>query len=53
MRTHSRIGRILAVLLAGSLFVFAGTACDDNSGGNDDDTNLGPGDGEDETGPGR
>ena len=48
--------KIIAAMLAGSILVF-GAACDDNSNAGDkideDDTNLGPGDGEDEFGPGR
>ncbi len=48
--------KMLAAMLAGSILVF-GVACDDNSNAGDkideDDTNLGPGDGEDEVGPGR
>lgn len=49
--------RFVAALLASSVLVFGGVACDDNnSAGNkidEDDTNFGPGDGKDEVGPGR
>ena len=52
--------KAIAALLTGSALVFGGIACDDNTntggeGGviDEDDTNVGPGDGEDETGPGR
>lgn len=52
--------KLIASLLTGSVLVFGGIACDDNTntdgqGGvvDEDDTNLGPGDGEDEVGPGR
>ncbi|MGQ0744570.1 MAG: hypothetical protein ACT4OS_09595 [Acidimicrobiales bacterium] len=48
--------KLIAALLASSALVL-GVACDDNNTGADkideDDTNLGPGDGLDETGPGR
>ena len=44
--------KMLAALLASAILVFGGVACDDNPGP-DDDTNLGPGDGVDEVGPGR
>lgn len=49
--------RLLSLLFAGSLLVFGGYACDDNTEDpsqiDEDDTNFGPGDGNDETGPGR
>jgi hypothetical protein len=49
--------KVVAALLASSVLVFGGVACDDNNGRADkideDDTNLGPGDGKDEVGPGR
>ena len=48
--------RLMAALLAGAM-VFGGVACDDNNadgqGIDEDDTRVGPGDGEDEVGPGR
>jgi hypothetical protein len=49
--------RIVGALIAGSL-IFGGVACDDSSPENtqqvdEDDQNTGPGDGTDETGPGR
>ena len=48
--------RLMAALLAGSMML-AGVACDDNNqdgqGIDEDDTRVGPGDGEDEVGPGR
>ncbi len=47
--------KLIAALMAGSL-LFMGVACDDNSSADkidEDDTNLGPGDGKDEVGPGR
>lgn len=48
----------MAALLAGSMMVAGGVACDDNEssgkqGIDEDDTRVGPGDGKDETGPGR
>ncbi|MGH3848241.1 MAG: hypothetical protein ACRDRT_00770 [Pseudonocardiaceae bacterium] len=49
--------KLIATFLASSVLVFGGAACDDKNTGADkideDDTNLGPGDGIDETGPGR
>lgn len=48
--------KLLATFLVSSVLVFAGVACDDNSEADkidEDDTNLGPGDGNDEVGPGR
>jgi hypothetical protein len=49
--------KFIAVLLTSSVLVLGGVACDDNTAQNDkvdeDDTNFGPGDGNDETGPGR
>jgi hypothetical protein len=49
--------KLIAALLASSVLVFGGVACDDNNGQADkideDDTNLGPGDGNNEVGPGR
>ncbi len=52
--------KLMAAALAGSMLL-VGAACDDNNDGNkadkgiidQDDTNVGPGDGKDETGPGR
>lgn len=48
--------KILAALFAG-LLVFGGVACDDSADNEDtmdeDDSRTGPGDGNDETGPGR
>jgi hypothetical protein len=49
--------KLMAALFATSL-LFGGVACDDNdnsakNGIDEDDTNVGPGDGKDETGPGR
>ena len=51
--------KVLAALAAGSMLLVGGVACDDNDsagqGGkiDEDDSRLGPGDGEDEFGPGR
>lgn len=49
--------KFIAALLASSVLVFGGVACDDNNAAGDkideDDTNFGPGDGVDEVGPGR
>ena len=53
--------KLMAAVLAGSMLLVGGVACDDNNDGNkadkgiidQDDTNVGPGDGKDETGPGR
>ena len=52
--------KLVAALLTGSMLVIGGVACDDNtnSGGqggviDEDDTKVGPGDGENEVGPGR
>ena len=49
--------KVMAALLAGSMLVIGGAACDDNTASkgkiDEDDTRLGPGDGKDETGPGR
>ena len=52
------VRKLMAAMLAGSLLVVGGVACDDNdnsaeTGIDEDDTRLGPGDGNDETGPGR
>jgi hypothetical protein len=51
--------RVIAALMAGSLLIL-GVACDDNEKGgaqnekiDEDDTRVGPGDGQDEVGPGR
>ena len=49
--------KLMAALFATSM-LFGGVACDDNdnsakTGIDEDDTNVGPGDGKDETGPGR
>ena len=54
--------RAIAALLTGSVLMLGAVACDDNNTAKDngqggvideDDTNVGPGDGNDETGPGR
>ena len=49
--------KLLATVLTSALLVFGGVACDDNATQADkideDDTNFGPGDGNDEVGPGR
>ena len=49
--------KMLAAVLAGSMLLVGGVACDDNEsqGGSidEDDSQFGPGDGEDEFGPGR
>ena len=54
--------RAIAALLAGSVLALGAVGCDDNNNARDtgtggvvdeDDTNVGPGDGNDETGPGR
>lgn len=49
--------RFVSLLLAGTLVLFGVGACDDNTEDpsqiDEDDTNFGPGDGNDETGPGR
>ena len=48
--------KFIATLVATSVLVFGAAACDDNAASDkidEDDTNLGPGDGNDETGPGR
>jgi hypothetical protein len=53
--------KTMAALLTGSMLLIGGAACDDNNDGtntdkgiiDEDDTNVGPGDGKDETGPGR
>ena len=51
------VRRALALLLTGSLAVFGVGACDDAPEDpteiDEDDDRLGPGDGNDETGPGR
>ncbi|MGH9038265.1 MAG: hypothetical protein ACRD0O_21125 [Acidimicrobiia bacterium] len=48
--------KLIGAMLAGSIALF-GVACDDNNDNaqkiDEDDTNLGPGDGNDEVGPGR
>lgn len=49
--------KVLAAMFAGAM-IFGGVACDDNensakTGIDEDDTRVGPGDGKDETGPGR
>lgn len=53
------IRKLMVAALAGSMLL-GGIACDDNNDGNtnkgiidQDDTNVGPGDGKDEKGPGR
>ena len=46
--------KVIATLLTSSVLVFGGVACDDNNASDkidEDDTNLGPGDGKDEVGP--
>ena len=49
--------RLVGLLLTGTLLAFGGAACDDASEDptqiDEDDNRLGPGDGNDETGPGR
>ena len=48
--------KLIAMVLTSSVLVFGGVACDDNNSADkidEDDTNLGPGDGNDEVGPGR
>jgi hypothetical protein len=49
--------KVLAAILAGSMFVVGVGACDDNKkagqGIDEDDNRVGPGDGNDEVGPGR
>ncbi len=48
--------KVIAALLTSSVLIFGGVACDDNNASDkidEDDTNLGPGDGKDEVGPGR
>ena len=49
--------RFLVLLFAGSMLLTAGVACDDQADDtskvDEDDQRLGPGDGNDETGPGR
>ena len=49
--------RFLGLLMIGSLAIFGGTACDDAPEDpteiDEDDGRFGPGDGNDETGPGR
>ena len=49
--------KLMAALLASSILVFGGVACDDGNTNADkideDDGRLGPGDGNDEVGPGR
>ena len=49
--------KMLAAVLAGSMMLVGGVACDDNKSQDgsidEDDSRLGPGDGEDEVGPGR
>jgi hypothetical protein len=54
---ETAVRRFLGLMLTGSLLVFSGVACDDNNndgnGIDEDDSRPGPGDGNDETGPGR
>ncbi len=49
--------KLIATLMATTILVFGGVACDDNNAAGDkideDDTNFGPGDGKNEVGPGR
>ena len=52
------VRKLMAAALAGSMLLVGGVACDDNEnsakqGIDEDDTNLGPGDGKNEVGPGR
>jgi len=54
---HGRnMRKLIATFMASAILVFGGVACDDNNASDkidEDDTNLGPGDGKDEVGPGR
>ncbi len=46
--------KLIAAFMASAILVFGGVACDDNNASDkidEDDTNLGPGDGKDEVGP--
>ena len=46
--------KLIAAFMASVILVFGGVACDDNNASDkidEDDTNLGPGDGKDEVGP--
>ncbi len=49
--------KLMAALLAGSMLLVGGAACDDNTTSkgkiDEDDTRPGPGDGKNEYGPGR
>ena len=48
--------KLIATFMASAILVFGGVACDDNNASDkidEDDTNFGPGDGNDEVGPGR
>ena len=49
--------KLIAATMAASVLLFGGVACDDNNsdgqGIDEDDNRVGPGDGEDEVGPGR
>lgn len=48
--------KFIAACIATGALVFGAVACDDNSQADkidEDDTNFGPGDGNDEVGPGR
>ncbi len=52
--SSSGLRKLVATLLASSVLIFGGVACDDNNASDkidEDDTNLGPGDGKDEVGP--
>ncbi|MGH8999900.1 MAG: hypothetical protein ACRDY7_10985 [Acidimicrobiia bacterium] len=57
MMRKSMMRRVMAGLFAGTMLVAGGAACDDNEsngqGIDEDDSRVGPGDGEDEFGPGR
>ena len=53
---EKKMRKKIATFLASSMLVLGAVACDDNSQADkidEDDTNLGPGDGNDEVGPGR
>ena len=46
--------KLIATFMASAILVFGGVACDDNNASDkidEDDPNLGPGDGKDEVGP--
>jgi len=54
---RGKMRKLIATLMATTILVFGGVACDDNNAAGDkideDDTNFGPGDGKNEVGPGR